>query len=378
MAGNQLPISNIVNISVSASPTGATLPNTSNVALFSDEVPDPVFDEGYKIYREPTEVGEDFGTSSDTYKMAVALFSQAPNILANSGYLVIITMEPSETLGEAITRSTDLVAYCGITSTWIETEQEMLDAAAVVQALNKIAFFVQRVDTALDVTTGMLWKLMDGGFDKSRGLYYGGATDISALQMKAAYMGRAMSTIFSGSNTTQTMHLKSLATISSDPTMDQTIFEKSKIAGADTYVSFEGVAAVNCSGANRYFDQVYNLMWFVFALQVSGFNYLRQTGTKVPQTENGMDGLKGAYRAVCEQAVTNQYAAPGTWNSPTTFGNQADLLANVAGFGYYIYSTPIAQQLQVDREARKAPLVQIALKEAGAIQSSTVVVNVNA
>jgi hypothetical protein len=119
-------------------------------------------------------------------------------------------------------------------------------------------------------------------------------------------------------------------------------------------------------------------MWFVFALQVSGFNYLRQTGTKVPQTENGMDGLKGAYRSVCEQAVTNQYAAPGTWNSPVTFGNQADLIANVEQFGYYIYSTPIAQQLQADREERKAPLVQIALKEAGAIQSSTVVVNVNA
>jgi hypothetical protein len=378
MAGNQLPISNIVNISVSATPTGASMPNTSNCALFSDETPDPVFSDGYKIYREPTEVGEDFGTDSDTYKMALALFSQAPNILANSGYLVIFTMEPSETLDGAITRTKDLVAYCGMAATWIESEQETLDAAAVAQALNKILFVVQRNDAALDVTTGLLWKLQDGSLSHTRGLYYGGATDLSALQMKAAYMGRAMSTIFSGSNTTQTMHLKSLATIASDPSMDQTIFEKSKVAGADTYVSFEGVPAVNCAGANRYFDQVYNLMWFVFALQVSGFNYLRQTGTKVPQTENGMDGLKGAYRSVCEQAVTNQYAAPGTWNSPVTFGNQADLIANVEQFGYYIYSTPIAQQLQADREERKAPLVQIALKEAGAIQSSTVVVNVNA
>lgn len=378
MAGNQLPISNIVNISVSATPTGASLPNTSNVALFSDETPSPVFDDGYKIYREPTEVGTDFGTSSNTARMATALFSQSPNILANQGYLVIFTMEPSEMLAGAISRTSDVVAYCGIASTWIEDENETLDAASIVQSLNKIVFFVQRVSTELDDTTGILWKLMDGSFTKSRGLYYGGATDLSALQMKAAYMGRAMSTNFSGSNTTQTMHLKALATIPSDPSMNQSVFEQSKIAGADTYVSFEGVPSVNCAGTNKYFDQVYNLLWFVFALQVSGFNYLRQTGTKVPQTENGMDGLKGAYRAVCQQAVTNQYAAPGVWNSPTSFGNQEDLLANVAGFGYYIYSVPISQQLQVDREERKAPLVQIALKEAGAIQSSTVIVNVNA
>jgi hypothetical protein len=201
MAGNQLPISNIVNISVSATPTGASMPNTSNCALFSDETPDPVFSDGYKIYREPTEVGEDFGTDSDTYKMALALFSQAPNILANSGYLVIFTMEPSETLDGAITRTKDLVAYCGMAATWIESEQETLDAAAVAQALNKILFVVQRNDAALDVTTGLLWKLQDGSLSHTRGLYYGGATDLSALQMKAAYMGRAMSTIFSGSNT---------------------------------------------------------------------------------------------------------------------------------------------------------------------------------
>lgn len=374
----ELAISNIVSISVSQTPTGASEYNTSNLALFTDETPDPVFDDGYKIYKEPTEVGDDFGTGSDTYKMALAVFSQSPNILANGGYLVIIPLESSETLDEAITRTSDLVQYFGIMSNTIESDQDTLDAAAVVQALNKIAFFAQRAEAALAPTTGILWKLMDGSFDHSRGLYYGGATDLSALQMKAAYAGRALSTIFSGSNTTSTMHLKSLATISSDPSMTQTIFEKTLVAGADSYPSFEGVAAVNCTGANRFFDQVYNLLWFVGALQIAGFNYLRQASTKVPQTENGMDGLKGAYRSICNQAVTNGYSAPGLWTSPTTFGNQADLMANVAGLGYYIYSTPIAQQTVADREDRKAPLVQIALKEAGAIQSSTVIVNVNA
>jgi hypothetical protein len=91
-----------------------------------------------------------------------------------------------------------------------------------------------------------------------------------------------------------------------------------------------------------------------------------------------MDGLKGAYRTICEQAVTNQYCASGAWNSPNVFGNPADLIANVAQRGYYIYSLPVAQQLQANRAARQAPLIQIALKQAGAIQSSSVIVNINA
>jgi hypothetical protein len=197
------------------------------------------------------------------------------------------------------------------------------------------------------------------------------------LIFMASYAGRALSTNFTGSNTTQTMHLKALAGVQPDPTITQTILNTAIAAGADTYISLQGVPSVFCSGANTFFDRVYNLQWFVGALQVAGFNYLATTSTKVPQTEAGMDGLKGAYRSVCEQGVTNQYGAPGSWNSPTVFGNPSDLILNVAQRGYYIYSTPIAQQSQTNRVARQAPLVQIAFKEAGAIQSSTVIVNVN-
>lgn len=376
MAGNQLPLSLVVDISVSSTPTGVSAFNTSNLALFTADTPSPSFSSGYKIYFDATDVGTDFGTSSQTYTMALAVFSQSPNILANGGYLVIIPFQSSETLASAITRTSNLVQYFGIMSSQIESQVDMLAAAAVVQTLNKIAFFVQNLSTSVN-TGGSLDLLRTGNYTQSRGLLYVTATAADALNMQAAYAGRALSTIFSGSNTTQTMNLKQLATIQPDPGMTPTIYTNAQAAGADTYVSFQGFSAVSCSGANDFFDNVYNLQWFVGALQVAGFNYLAAASTKIPQTETGMDGLKGAYRSVCTQAVTNQYVAPGTWTSPTTFGIQGDLLANVAQLGYYIYSSPIAQQLQTDRVARAAPLVQIAIKLAGAIHKSTVVVNVN-
>jgi hypothetical protein len=373
-----LSINNIIQVSVSLAPTGLSEYNPSNIALFSDESPSDPFDNGYKIYLSPTEVQKDFGSSSVTAQLATLVFSQDPNPLANGGYLVVFTMEPSETLGEAITRTSSVAEYNGIMSTWIEGAAETAAAATVVQSLNKIILFVQRDEAELTPTTGILSKLTEASLYKSRPLYYGSSTDIEALKFKAAYAGRGFSTVFSGSNTTQTMQLKSLAGITPDPTMTQTIFEKTKVAGADTYVSFQGVPSVSSVGANRFFDQVYNLGWFVGAIQVAGFNYLRMTSTKISQTQTGLDGLVDAYRSVCKQAVTNNYVAPGKWTLPDTFGNQAEFFQNIEQFGYYLYAAPVSTQSQADRNERKAPLVQIALKESGAFHSSSVIININA
>lgn len=374
----ELSLSNVINISVSAAPLGLSNYNTSNLAIFTDDVAGEDFgDLGYKIYLDPGEIATDFGSSSDVYKMALAVFSQQPNILAPGGYLVVIPLLEDEALADAINRTKDLIQYFGIMSSNIELQADMLDAAAVVQTLNKIAFFAQRAEASV-AEGGALDLLRSGGYSNSRGLFYGSDNDLDALKFQAAYAGRALSVIFSGSNTTSTMHLKDLSTIQPDPSMTQTLLNLCVAAGADTYPSLQGVAKVFTSGENKYFDQVYNLQWLVGALQIAGFNYLAESSTKIPQTENGMDGLKGAYRNICEQAVSNQYVAPGVWNSPTTFGNQADMLSNIAQRGYYIYSIPVALQSQADRADRIAPLVQIAIKEAGAIQSSTVVVYVNA
>jgi hypothetical protein len=374
----QLSLTNVINISVSQTPVGVSAFNTSNLALFTGETPGMGFGSlGYKIYLDPTDVATDFGSGSVTYAMALGVFSQQPNILAGGGYLVIIPYLSMETMAAAITRTSTLVQYFGCMSAAIESQADMLAAAAVIQANPiLIGFFVQRTTGSI-APGGSLDLLRSGSFYQSRGLFYGAADDTTALVMQASYAGRALSVNFSGSNTTITMHLKTLAGVQPDPTITQTYLTEAITAGADTYVSLQGAPSVFCVGANKFFDQVYNLGWAIGALQVAGFNYLAQASTKVPQTENGMSGLKGAYRTVCEQGVSNQYLAPGTWTSPVTFGNQKDMLSNISQNGYYIYSAPIASQLAVDRAARKAPLVQIALKEAGAIQSSSVIVNVN-
>ena len=480
-----LAITNVINISVATAQTGVGAYNTSNLAIFSDEAAQGSFGTlGYQIYLSPQQVGADFGTSSRTYQMAVAVFSQQPNILAGGGYLVVIPLvtakqtlalsaapasgtfiinlgggvlsptaainwndtatqiqtkiqavsgyqsvtvtgsiasqslalqfygvygaiplvaitantlnasitvtptmtTPGQTIGAAITAALGLVQFFGVMSCHTVAEigqTDLLAAAAIIQAQNLIAFWVSYNQADINVG-GMLDMLRSGSFSQSRALYYGSnastvpAQVLACVQFMAAYAGLGMSTNFNGNNTTQTVHLKLLNTIQPDPTMTQTILALAIAAGADTYVSIQGVSKIFCSGLNSFFDQVYNLGWFVGALNVAGFNYLAQSSTKIPQTEQGMDGLKGAYRAVCEQGVSNQYLAPGAWTSSTTFGVQQDFVNNIAQRGYYIYSQPISQQAQTARAARQAPLIQIAAKQAGAIHSSSVIVNINA
>lgn len=495
---NPLPITNIINVSVATAQTGLGAYNTSNVALFSRETANlPTFGTaGYKIYLSPTQVATDFGSSSNTFAMANALFSQQPNILANQGYLVVIpflataqvaqqtvtiplssgglppasgTFEftwgghstaaitpavpadttnaalqaiiqaatgmtsftvtgatyystgalasfiitfvgqsgavtlgtisansvvdsattaitptvattvigsAAETLDQAILRTQNLIQYFGIMAAELAPAAVLPLAAAIVQTLNKIMLTVSY--TSADIQTGGLLDLLrSGGFTQTRGLFYDDVL-ADALTFMAAYAGLGFSTVFTGNSTTQTMNLKSLSGIQPDPNITQTLLTQAIAAGVDTYPSIAGVSKVISAGANDYFDNQYNLQWLSGAIQVAAFNYLATTNTKIPQTEVGMDGLKGAIRAVLQQAVVNGFLAPGSWTSSTMFGNVKQLVANILSSGYYIYSQPVTQQLQTARVARQAPLIQIAAKYAGAIQSSSIIIYVNA
>jgi len=160
--------------------------------------------------------------------------------------------------------------------------------------------------------------------------------------------------------------------------MTQTLLNKAQTVGADVYINIAGVAKVFTSGANSFFDQVYNREWLIGALEVDLFNALATVSTKIPQTEAGMAILKGVVRNDCEKAVRNGYIAAGAWNSADRIGNPEDMLRNIEEIGYYIYSTPVNSQAQSERVARTAPLMQLAIKEAGAIHKTNLIIYINA
>lgn len=488
-----LPVSNVINVSITTTPSGLSLPNVNNLSIFSNESPiNPNTYGVFQKYQSPSQVIADWGTDSVTAQMANAIFSQSPNILTGRGQLVILPMIDSvsategnivttdisgnlaaliavsdgdlkvtlnsvvhnlanmnftncltlaniaavlqanlpdaivtsnsttititskkvgsastvalaaysgggtdltatgllhtasatptagvnssgETLLQAIARTSSAVFYAGV-MTNLDLEDAVVETtAAAIQALDKI--YLQH-DSSTDVILGLGTTISQASETKTRILLYTPSQAAANLE-KAAYAGRAFSTDFTGSNTAATMNLKSLVTIDPDLGISQTLYDEAETAGVDLYVSYDGVPSVFSTGGNDFFDNVYMDLAIKFALQTAGFNYLRQTNTKVPQTEPGMNGLKSSYSTVMTQYVNNGCVAPGTWDSAETFGDPEIFRANIENYGFYIFSQPVAQQSSVDRDARIAPLVQIAFKRAGAIQSGNVIVLVN-
>jgi hypothetical protein len=131
------------------------------------------------------------------------------------------------------------------------------------------------------------------------------------------------------------------------------------------------------SGGNGYFDNVFNLQWLLGALQVAYFNALAGTPTKVPQTDSGFSAVTNALLQVLEQAVTNGYLAPGAWNIAIPFGDPQTFLNAISAQGFYIYVPPFSTQTPAQRNARQAPVIQVAVKYAGAVQSGTALININ-
>jgi hypothetical protein len=209
---------------------------------------------------------------------------------------------------------------------------------------------------------------------KTRLIAYSGVS--GEKQAVATYATIASSTNYNGDSTALTMNLKTLTGIQPDYNLNQTYFNNAKQYGVDIFANTEGLSVVYSFDNGLFTDEATGELWLKKALEVSGFNYLRKTNTKIPQTESAMAGFRNSYEQRLLQGVRNGLIAPGTWNDSIPFGNSEDFLRNIEEKGYYIYSLPISKQAQTEREERIAPVVQIAVKLSGAFHSSNVIVNI--
>ena len=288
-------------------------------------------------------------------------------LLGIAGKSALGTAAGLESLKDAILRTSVAVPYFGIISTMSFSEtnvNSLLAIADTVQSMSRI-FFAATAEEAL--VTGAFKDIKDMALSHTRCLYYSRSAD-EALDFMAGYASRALSCNFAGTLTAFTMHGKDIVGHKADE-ISQTTLQNCQNNGVDVYPDF-GIPKVFTSGANMFYDQVYNRLALMLRIQIAIFNYLATAGTKIPQTESGMDGLKGEVRKVLKMFVDNGVLGPGEWTSSTVYGNPDDHHRNIKAFGFYIYSIPIAQQAQTDRKRRVAPLMQVAAKEAGAMHSS--------
>jgi len=336
----------------------------------------------YQAYLDPVSVANDFGSTSETATMAQTIFAQSPNITSGGGQLIIYAMSSTDTLSTALTALSQQIYFgAAIWAGYAPSNSEVEAAASLNQSFSPPRMLGVSSSNISDLNAGGLFAVISGAKQTQSRMFlytYSSATPLlNARIAMAAYMSRLLSINFSGTNTTITMNLKQLTNIVVDPNITQTVLNNCQTVGVDVYANIAGLPEVISTGGNDYSDNVYNLQWFVGANMVALFNALAGTPTKVPQTEAGMSTLKSAMTQVAEQAVANGFLAPGSWTGSYTIGDPVALQRNIATNGYYIYSQPVATQSQAQRTARIAPLIQEAIKYAGAVQSVSAVIYVN-
>ncbi|MBE0469594.1 MAG: DUF3383 family protein [Methyloprofundus sp.] len=220
-------------------------------------------------------------------------------------------------------------------------------------------------------SNNVCWKIKLASLTTYRMLY----SKANNRKFAASYMSRTHTVNFNAENSALTMHMKELAVPAEDYT--ETEITAAKRVGLDIYTTSKLTPIVLTSGSNDFVDNVYNFIGFVDALQTDLFNLLKQTGTKIPQTTRGVNQLVDQCEKTTRGFVRSGVFAPGAWSSPDSFGDLATFTRSILDKGFYFLAGALSDQPQSDRQARKSPVIQGAVKNAGAIHSADVIINLN-
>lgn len=254
------------------------------------------------------------------------------------------------------------------------TDEQNLAVSDFIEALDLTRVFgvtITSTDVLSAIVSNDLASLMkDAGYLQSFTQYSQNAYAV------ASFFGRAFTVDFTAQNTTITLMFKQEPGVTGeDLTTTQALTLKDKRCNVFVdYVNDTMIIQHGTMAGSAYFDEIHGVDWLQNAIQTGVYNVLYTSTTKVAQTDAGVNQLTNAIDGVCGQAVANGLVAPGIWNGPS-FGElkTGQFLKN----GYYIFAQSVALQSQSDRDARKSPPIQVAIKLAGAIQSVDILVDVN-
>lgn len=375
-----LPVSNVVNVDVIMSAVAATGRNFGALLILGTSTVIPLT-ERIRQYSAIEDIGDDFGVDSPEYEAATIFFSQSPKptlVYVGRWAKTLASAEEgsAETLLQAFNACLQYTNWYGlaIADSADLVEADVISVAAAIEAssLSRI-LAVTTADVNVLVagnTDNIGYKLKTAGYARTFWQY-----SSSSKYAAISAFGRAFTVNFSGSNTTITLKFKTEPGITYDTLTTAQAAAIDAING-NVYVYYANDTAIIQQGVmanGDFFDERHGLDWLQNYVQTNLYNLLYTSTTKIPQTDAGVTRLMTNVEASLDQAVNNGLIAPGVWNGgPIGQIESGDTLTK----GYYVYADAVANQAQSDREARKSPVIQAAIKLAGAIHYADVQINV--
>jgi len=374
-----LPVSNIVSVTVSMAARAAQSRNYGALLVVgSSDVISAT--ERLRAYSSISGVAADFGLDTPEYLAASLYYQQSPQPAdLYIGRWVKTTEEEGateESIAECISalssQSTDW--YGLVVADDALTDEDVLSVAAVIESdgVSRIFGHTSSAATVLDPndSSDIFSKLKAAKYARTFG-QYSAATPFAA----ASLFGRAFSVNFNGNNTTITLKFKQEPGITAE-TLTQNQVNALAAKNANVFINYNNDTAIIQEGVmsnGDFIDERHGLDWLQNYVQTNLYNLLYTSTSKIPQTDAGVTRLVSNVEQSMAQSVTNGLVAPGVWN-----GGEIGQLASgdTLTKGYYVYAPAIATQAQSDREARKAPVIQVACKLAGAVHFADVEINV--
>ena len=261
------------------------------------------------------------------------------------------------TVDSSITTGADLLSL----SRWVQAKVHMLALDVVDEGVltpNESTSLAAQLSALAQQRTFLVWS-------RTR--------DNKALSLA----GRLSSVNFDGQNTLITPKFKSLPGTSPDivTTAHKGELDR-KWVGYYTRFGPDAIFAEGWTQSGDWIDVRYWLDWITKAMQSEVYNLLRQHPTRVPQTAEGLASIEAAIERVCEAGRRNGGIAPGRVSEPVA--NDIRLASNNPSFegflptGYLVVIGSIADQLQIDRDARRSPTIRVWLKGSGAMHHVTI------
>ncbi|EBV4144392.1 DUF3383 domain-containing protein [Salmonella enterica subsp. enterica serovar Benin] len=377
-----LPLNRVTNVTVTLSARAAQGRNFGSMLILGNSTVIPIT-ERLRLYSDPADIGDDFGVDSEEYKAAVVWFSQSPRptqLYVGRWVDSLTSAEsgPTETLLQAVNALLDYNSWYGLhLAVPVADYPDDADLISVSSAIESatvsriLAITSSEADILSSaVETDLATKLKAAKYSRTY-IQYSSTSPYAALSA----FGRAFTVNFNGSNTTITLKFKQEPGITYE-TIGTSQANALEAKNCNVYVYYENDTAileqgVMCNG--DFFDERHGLDWLQNYVQTNLYNLLYTSTTKIPQTDAGVTRLLSNVEQSMDQSVTNGLVAAGVWNGgPIGQLNSGDTLTK----GYYVYAQTLVQQAQADREARKAPLIQVACKLAGAVHYADVQINV--
>lgn len=347
----------------------------SNLNGVASQVTEALQDKGYCVWNGQQFVIKSASTGEPSTVSNVSSTSLSQAMGLDYG-TTMVQGYSSETLVDAVNALLDFNSWYGLGVA--VPNVEVTDAIAVAKLIeasspSRLVAFTSTDTAELNAqqTDSLGYELKQLGLNHTIVQY--SSTDPYAV---FSVLGRMSTVNFQGSNTTITLMFKQEPTIAPEYLR---LSQANALKGnnVNVFAQYQNDTAIlqhgNMSGG-WFIDERHGLDWLQNQVETDLWNLLYTTNTKVGQDDAGMTAILSTVNGSLDKAVRNGLVAPGVWNGDE-FGElkKGDTLST----GYYVYIVPLEEQSQSDREARKAPPIQIAVKLKGAVHFIDATITVN-